>query len=343
MLPTSFTDETALEDFLTTPSPALVDFMRHLRGDIAVLGAAGKMGVTLCGLAARAVRQAGVRKRVLAVSRFSDPAVMEQLRGWDVEPIRCDLLEREAVAHLPEVENVLFLAGRKFGTEGAEAATWAMNTLAPGEVARHFRRSRIVAFGTGCVYPLVSAASGGCTEEVPPEPVGEYSQSCLGRERVFEYFSSEHGTPVLLFRLNYAIDLRYGVLHDIAARILAGAPVSRSVAHCNVIWQGDANERALLSLGHCATPPAVLNVTGAEMLELEAVALALGKSMGRPVTFEGEPAGKAYLSNAAKSVRLLGPPRVGIETMLEWTADWVARGGRSLGKPTHFEVTDGKF
>jgi nucleoside-diphosphate-sugar epimerase len=343
MLPTSLSDEPALDDFLITPSPALVDFMRRLPGDIAVLGAAGKMGVTLCGLAARAVREAGVRKRIVAVSRFSDPVVMEQLRGWDVETIRCDLLDREAVARLPEVENVVFMAGRKFGTEGAQAATWAMNTLAPAEAARHFRRSRIVAFSTGCVYPLVSAASGGCAEETAPEPVGEYAQSCLGRERLFEYFSAEHGTPVLLFRLNYSIDLRYGVLHDIAERIAAGAPVSRSAGHFNVIWQGDANERALLALGHCASPPAVLNVTGLETLELEAVALALGKRMGRPVTFDGAPAGKAYLSNAAKSVEWFGPPRVGIEAMLDWTADWVARGGRSLGKPTHFEVTDGKF
>lgn len=343
MIPTSLTNETALDDFLTTPSPALVDFMRRLPGDIAVLGAAGKMGVTLCGLAARAAHEAGVRKRVLAVSRFSDEAVIEQLRGWDVETIRCDLLDREAVARLPEMENVVFMAGRKFGTEGAQAATWAMNTLAPAEAARHFCRSRIVAFSTGCVYPLVSANSGGCAEETPPEPVGEYAQSCLGRERLFEYLSSEHGTPVLLFRLNYSIDLRYGVLHDIAERIAAGAPVSRSVAHFNVIWQGDANERALLSLGHCAAPPAVLNVTGAEMLELEKVARALGEKMGREVTFEGAPAGKAYLSNAAKSVGLFGTPRVGTEAMLDWTAEWVARGGRSLGKPTHFEVTDGKF
>jgi nucleoside-diphosphate-sugar epimerase len=343
-LPASIPDEAALDELLSRPSDDMVALMERLEGDIIVLGVAGKMGVSLASMAKRAIEAAGVDKRVIGVARFSDPDARAALDRQGVETIKADLLDREAVAALPAVRNVIYMVGRKFGTQGREDLTWATNVVAPDNAAQHFKESRIVVFSTGCVYPLVTAASGGCTEATPPNPVGEYAQSCLGRERVFGYWSREHGTPVCLFRLNYAIDLRYGVLYDIAGRVLAGEPVNLSAGHFNVIWQGDANARALLALEHAASPPLPLNVTGPETVPVRYAAETFARLFETEVTFTGEDTGsRMYLSNAARSMALFGYPTVPLLTMIRHQADWLRSGGRSLGKPTHFEVVDGEF
>lgn len=343
MLPARFEDEAALDDFLAQPTPAVIAMMRRLAGDLIILGAAGKMGVTLAIQAVRAGREAGVTKRVVAVARFSNPAARRALEAAGVETLTCDLLESGELARLPKLPNVVFMAGRKFGTGADAPLTWAANTLLPAQVAAHFRDSRIVAFSTGCVYPLVPADGGGCTEEQAPDPVGEYAQACLGRERLFEYASGRWGTPVCLLRLNYAIDLRYGVLHDLATTIFRGDPVQLGMGWFNCLWQGDANARALLALEHCRAPCAILNLTGPETLSVREVAEQLGQALGSPVRFAGTEQPTAWLNNAGKSWRLFGPPTVPIERMIAWTADWVRKGGRSLGLPTHFDVRDGRF
>ena len=332
-----------LENLLTVPSAALIEMMKRLPGDIMILGIAGKMGVTMGRLAVNAIRQADVAKKVIGVARFSHPEDRAKLESWGIETIACDLLDQSAVQKLPQVENIVFMAGRKFGTEGSEAQTWAMNTLAPAYTADHFRSSRIVAFSTGCVYPLVGVGTCGCTEAVPPAPVGEYSQSCLGRERIFQYYSDRNHTPLLLFRLNYSVDLRYGVLHDIARNIWEGKPVDNTVGYYNVIWQGDANSNALRSLELAASPSAVLNVTGPETASVEQTALQLGRLMGKEVTFKGTPGDRCYLNNSARMCSCFGYPSVSLDRMIRWQADWIANGGVSIGKPTHFEVNNGKF
>ncbi|HOF18041.1 MAG TPA: NAD-dependent epimerase/dehydratase family protein [Phycisphaerae bacterium] len=342
-LPDEIRDERELDDLLARPSAALAERMARLEGPLAILGVAGKMGLSLAWTARRAAQQAGANLRIFGVSRFSNPAAAEFLRARDIEAIPCDLLDPQAVAKLPDAANVIFMAGRKFGTEGDEPATWAVNTLAPAHVARRYSASRIVAFSTGCVYPLVTVASGGCTEQTPPDPVGEYAQSCLGRERVLEYFSRTRGTPMCLLRLNYAVDLRYGVLHDIARQIQLGEPVNDTVPAANVIWQGDANNQALLALDRCASPPEILNLTGPETFSVREVAAELAREMGKPVTFAGHPGERAYLNNSAKAAGWFGPPSVPLKTLIRWTARWVQSGGASLNKPTHFEVNTGKY
>ena len=343
VIPGVLRTEADVDELMSRPSPALIDFMKGLQGDIAILGIAGKMGLSLGALAVNASRAAGVNRKVYGVSRFSDPAAIAALEQAGVIPVRCDLLDRAAVSALPRVPHVIFMAGRKFGTDGEESLTWAMNTVVPAQVCEHFSKSRIVAFSTGCVYPLVPLAQGGCVEEDRPDPIGEYGQSCLGRERTFEYFSRRNGTPVCLLRLNYALDVRYGVLHDLARTIWDGRPVSRTVGHFNAIWQGDANTQALLALGECATPPAILNLTGPETVSVVAAANTLGRLLGKPVTFTGEPGPTAYLNNASRSHRLFGYPRISLAHVISWTAEWIKQDGRSLGKPTHFEVADGKY
>ena len=334
---------TELESLLSVPAEGLIEMMKRIDGDIMILGIAGKMGVTMGRQAVNAIRAAGVSKKVIGVSRFSRKEEREKLEDWGIATIACDLLDQDAVKSLPQVKNIVFMAGRKFGTEGSEAQTWAMNILAPSYIGAHFRGSRIVAFSTGCVYPLVGITSCGCTEEVTPEPVGEYSQSCLGRERIFQYCSQKYGTKVLLFRLNYAIDLRYGVLHDIARNIWEGRPVDNTVGYFNVIWQGDANSNALRSLELCDSPAAVLNVTGPETASVEKTALQLGALMGKEVVFKGVPGNLCYLNNSAQMCRRFGYPNVSLEQMIRWQADWIRNGGISIGKPTHFEVNNGKF
>jgi hypothetical protein len=341
--PNHIANTAELEDLLSIPATGVIEMMKRLDGDIMILGIAGKMGVTMGRQAVRAIQEAGVTKKVYGVARFSNPAEREKLQSWGVETITCDLLDRASVAKLPKVKNIIFMAGRKFGTDGSEAQTWAMNVLVPAIVAEHFCDSRIVAFSTGCVYPLVSIKTGGCQEDVLPSPVGEYSQSCLGRERIFQYYSDCNKTPVLLFRLNYSIDLRYGVLHDIARNIWEGKPVDNTVGYFNVIWQGDANAAALRALELTESPAAILNVTGPETASVEKTALMLGKLMGKEVIFKATPGDSCYLNDAAKMFRCFGYPSVPLEQMIRWQADWIVNGGESIGKPTHFEERDGKY
>jgi nucleoside-diphosphate-sugar epimerase len=333
--------EERLDDALSEPTEGVVELLGRLEGDIVVLGVAGKMGPTLARMARRASDVAGVRRRVIGVSRFSEGGE-EALRAHGVETVRCDLLDEGEVARLPDAANVVFMAGRKFGTAGDEPLTWAMNCLVPAVAARRYRDSRVVAFSTGNVYGL-APVDGGSREGDPLDPVGEYAMSCLGRERLFEHFSRSFGTPTTLLRLNYACELRYGVLVDLARRVWAGAPVDLAMGYLNTIWQGDANAIALLALGCVASPPWVVNVTGPERLSVREVAERLGRLMGRPVRFTGAESDTALLSDGRRGLDLLGPPRVTADQLIEWVAGWVSRGGRSLNKPTHFESRDGRF
>lgn len=341
--PKTIRTEEELEDVMTVPSERVVGLMERLEGDIIILGIGGKMGFTLGRLALRACQEAGVDRRIIGVSRFSDPVVKEKLETVGVEAISCDLLNRDRVAELPKVENVVYMAGRKFGTAGSPELTWMMNVIAPAHAAEQFRDSRIVAFSTGNVYPLTPVAHGGATEEVPTDPVGEYAQSCLGREQVFTHFAKLFDMPVAIIRLNYAIDLRYGVLHDVGRRVIDGDPVDLATGHANVIWQGDANSHVLLALEHCGVPPAVFNVTGPETVSIRYAASELGRLLDKTPTFDGSESPTALLSNSARSMQAFGYPQVSLRQMLEWTADWLAAGGGTLGKPTHFEVRTGKF
>lgn len=334
--------ESQLVTMLAQPSDALVEYMAELDGDIVILGIAGKMGVSLGQLARAAIEKAGVRKSVYGVARFSDPKARDHLESAGVKTVKCDLLDRIEIAKLPKIPNVLFMAGRKFGTGGDEPLTWAMNTLVPANVADHFRDSNIVAFSTGCVYPLARVTSPP-VESTPVAPIGEYAQSCLGRERIFEYASDVWKTPVCLYRLNYAIDLRYGVLHDIATKIWHDQPVDNSVRAFNVIWQGDANDHALRCLAHCTSPANILNVTGPETLDTESVAFQLGELLNKPVRFTTKPSELSYLSDSSKTQKLFGVPRITAEQLIRWQAHWVKIEGRSLGKPTHFEISDGAY
>jgi len=312
-----------LEDALSRPSEADVEFLRRLDGDILILGAGGKMGPSLTRLCRRASDAAGTPRRIIPITRMD-----------------CDLLDRRQVARLPECPNVLYLAGRKFGSSASPELTWAINTLVPAIVAERFPKSRIVAFSTGNVYPLGATGS---RETDPLAPVGEYAQSCLGRERVFEYFSSRYGLRCLLFRLNYAVDLRYGVLVDIARKVYAGEPVALTIPAFNVIWQRDASSYALRSLEYCAAPPEILNITGPETLSVRRVAEVFAARFGRPCRFEGDEGPLALLNDAAKSHALMGPPDLSAELLMEMVADWIEAGGASLNKATHFEVADGRF
>jgi nucleoside-diphosphate-sugar epimerase len=340
---TAIRTEAELEERLSRPSAADVEFMRELEGDLLILGVAGKMGPSLARRARRAADEAGVRKRIVGVARFSNPRVREELEAAGVETICADLLDEEQLQALPELPNVIYMAARKFGTTGNEYLTWALNTYLPGRVAERFRRSRIVAFSSGNVYPLVPIAHGGPTEATPPDPVGEYAQSVLGRERMFEYFSARYGTPVTLLRLNYAIDLRYGVLVDIALKVYQRQPVNLAMGQVNVIWQGDANSVALRAFRLCQSPPAVLNVTGPETVSVRSLAWKFARRFGVEPIFEGTEAPTALLSDASLCHRLFGYPEVTLEQMIEWVAEWIHAGGVLWNKPTHFEVRDGRF
>jgi nucleoside-diphosphate-sugar epimerase len=334
--------EEQLDDWLSEPTLAVIETLGRLDGDLLLLGVAGKMGPTLARMARRASDAAGVRRRVIGVARFSSGG-RDKLEAQGIQTMGCDLLDEDQVAKLPDAANVVFMAGMKFGTTGCEPTTWAMNSYLPGVVCRKFRRSRIVAFSTGNVYGLTAIAGGGSREEDIPQPVGEYAMSCLGRERVFQHFSRMLGIPMILIRLNYACELRYGVLVDIARRVWAGEPVALGMSHFNTIWQGDANAMALRAFDHPATPPWIVNVTGPEILSTRAVAEEFGRLLGKPVQFAGTESTTALLSNARAGLDRLGPPQVPAKVLMEWVADWVARGGSSLGKPTHFESRDGRF
>jgi nucleoside-diphosphate-sugar epimerase len=336
-------NEADLEERLSRPSEADTAAMRELGGDLLILGAGGKMGPSLAQRARRAADASGVRLRVTAVSRFSDARARQRLEEAGVDTITADLLDRDQLRRIPEAPNVVFMAGRKFGSTGAEALTWAMNAYLPALVIERFRQARIVAFSSGNVYPFVPVSSGGCAEECPPGPVGEYAQSVLARERVLEYFSLQHGTRVTLLRLNYAVELRYGVLLDIGTRVFEQRSVPLSVGAVNVIWQGDANSACLRSFRLCASPPAILNITGEEILLVRNIAARFGQLLGRDPIFDATESESALLNDASRCHALLGPPEVSLDRLLEWTAHWIKIGGTTLNKPTHFEAQDGRF
>jgi nucleoside-diphosphate-sugar epimerase len=332
-----------LEELLSEPTPAAVEAMARLEGDLIVLGVAGKMGPTLARMVRRASEHAGVGRRVIGVARFTEVGQEAKLQSHGIETIRCDLLDPAQLASLPGVPNVIYLVGMKFGSAGQEARTWAVNCWLPGAVCQKYRGAQVVAFSTGNVYGLSPVALGGSVETDAPRPVGDYAMSCLGRERVFEHFSREHRMPVALLRLNYATEMRYGVLVDLAQRVREGRPVDLAMGHLNAIWQADANATALAAFSRAACPPFVVNVTGPELLSVRGVAEQFGRLFGRSVAFHGAEGADALLSNGQMGHRLFGPPRVGAARLIHWTADWLGRGGETLGKPTHFEVRDGKF
>ncbi len=339
-LPDRFDSVEAMEDFMTAPSEALIADLARTPGDIMVMGVGGKMGPTL----ARMAKRAAPDKKVIGVARFSEKGVREQLTKAGIETIPADLLDRAALEKLPKAANVVFMAGRKFGASGDVPLTWAMNVQMPAMVAEVFKDSRIIAFSTGNVYPFVPVESGGATEDTPPvPPSGDYANSCVGRERMFEYFSARHGTPGRLFRLNYAIDMRYGVLHDIGRKVRDGETIDVTMGHANVIWQGDANAVALRCLAHATTPTTPINVTGPETFEVAKVAEEFGRLLGKKPKFTGKPAPTGWINNAARMVKEFGPPSVSLAKLIEWNADWVARNMKTINKPTKYEVRDGTY
>jgi nucleoside-diphosphate-sugar epimerase len=333
----------ALEERLSRPTPAVVESMRQLEGDLLVLGVSGKMGPTLARMAVRASDAAGVRRRVIGVARFSDPAQQPALESHGVTTIRADLLDRAQHAQLPDVPNVVSMTGMKFGSTGQEPLTWAMNVYLAGLISERFCRSRIVAFSTGNVYPLTPLALGGSREEDELRPVGEYAMTALGRERLFAHFSRTLGFPLAIVRLNYAVELRYGVLVDLAERVERGEPIDLAMGNFNAIWQQDANAAALAALMHASTPPLVVNLAGPEILSVRRVCETFGALLHKPVQFVGQESDDALLSNSQRAVRLFGYPGVGVEQMAAWIADWIRRGGPRHGKPTHFDTRDGRF
>lgn len=335
--------EEKLDGMLTTPSQSLIGDMKRIDGDIMILGAGGKMGPTLAVLAKRALAAAGSCGRVIAVSRFSDPLALKLLKDNGVDTLSLDLMDPGAMDKLPDAENVIYMAGRKFGTAGQEYLTWAMNAWLPSRVAERCRKSSIVVFSSGNIYPFVPVYAGGADETVTPQPKGEYAMSCLARERMFEYAANTYQTKIAMYRLNYAVDLRYGVLYDIASKIMAGQPVSVTMPCFNCIWQGEANEIAIRALLHTATPAAYINVTGPETVSVRYAAQKMAGYLGKEAVFEGEESSDVLLNNSSKAMELFGYPSVSVETLLRWQAEWVLSGGRALGKPTHFEERKGKF
>lgn len=329
-----------LEEVMTAPSAAVVDDLARAPGDILVLGVGGKIGPTLARLAKRAAPD----RRVIGVARFSEKGLREKLSAEGIECVAADLLDRSQVEALPKLPNVIFMAGLKFGSSAGAELTWAMNAHAPAIVAEVFAQSRIVAYSTGCVYPFVNVQHGGATEATPAvPPSGVYANSCVAREAMFRYFSQKHATPGRLIRLNYAIDLRYGVLHDVAQRVFRGEPVDLATGHVNVIWQGDANAMALRALAHCTTPADPINISGPETISIRWLAEAFGERFGRKPILKGVEAADAWLVNTAEAMRLFGYPEVPLRTLIDWQADWIGRRLPSLGKDTHFETRDGAF
>jgi nucleoside-diphosphate-sugar epimerase len=338
-LPQSFESEAFLDDFMSSPTQDLVRDLEAVPGDILILGVGGKMGPTL----ARMAKRAAPSKRVVAVARFSSSGLRQELEAEGIETVVCDLLDAEAVKALPRLENVIFMAGFKFGAQGDPGQTWVMNVQVPALVAEVFKASRIVVFSTGCVYPFAVVREGGSSEDVPPNPPGEYAITCLGRERMFEHYSKINGTPAVLFRLNYAIDLRYGVLHDIASNVMNDKPIDVSMGHVNVIWQGDACAQALRCLLHCSTPATALNVSGPEILSVRSLAWEFGRRLGKDPTIIGQESERSWLTNTSRAAQMFGYPKISTLTMIDWVSDWLSSGRRSLGKPTKFEVRSGTY
>lgn len=332
-----------LEDALSRPLPGDLEAVRALTGDLVILGVGGKMGPTLAIRARRAMDQAGVRRRVIGVSRFGESGLKQRLESAGIETVSADLLDRQSVAALPESSDVIFMAGRKFGTEGSAHLTWAMNALVPALVSERYKDSRIAVFSSGNVYAHRPLVQGGSDESTPAGPVGEYAQSVLARERMFEYAAHRDGTRIVLLRLNYAVELRYGVLADIGGKVFRGEPVELGVSAVNVIWQGDANSVALQSLALASAPAAILNIAGPETVPVRRIAERFGAIFGKPPVFAGAESGTALLNDAGLSHRLFGYPSVSFEQCLLWTAEWIGKGGSSLDKPTHFEIPDGRY
>jgi len=342
-LPELIETEEALDEVLTRPRPELIQFIKSVRSPLVILGAGGKMGPSLAALARRAAEAAGHKLDIIAVSRFSDSNARRWLEKREVRTLSCDLYDPNATRQLPDTENVLFLVGQKFGTTQSPAATWAANTVVPARVAERYADARIVALSTGNVYPLSPASRGGSAESDPLTPLGEYANATVGRERIFEFFSQRNRTPITLLRLFYAIDLRYGALRDLGDKIWGGKPIDLANSHLNCIWQGDANEMVIRALALAGSPATAFNLTSAEVFSVRRVATRLGELLGKPPTFTGNETETALIGNTSKLRTLLGDPPTPLESMLHWTADWVKRGGRSLGKPTHFEVRDGRY
>lgn len=339
VLPSKIENVEVLEELLSTPSEALIKYFSTLDGDIMVLGAGGKIGPSMAMMAHRACKAAGNGKKVIAV----DVMPLEKLADCGIQTIQCDLLNLEAVKSLPDTKNVVYMAGRKFGSTGAEWLTWAINVMVPHNVAQKFTKSRIAVFSTGCVYPVVHVYTGGSVETDRPDPIGEYAMSSLGRERVFDYYAAEKGEKVVQIRLNYSLELRYGVLVDIATKVFNNEPVDVTTGFMNGIWQGDCCDQVLRSFDQATSPSSVLNITGPEMLSVRWIANRFGELLGKDVKISGQENGKAYLNNAAKANALFGNPSVSIGKIIEWVADWIQRGGENIGKPTHFETQDGKY
>jgi nucleoside-diphosphate-sugar epimerase len=332
-----------IEGMLLEPSDDDVAAASTLQGDMLVLGAGGKMGPSLVRRARRAIDRAGLKHKVIAVVRQDRDGLGQLLRSEGIDLLEADLLKADSVQQLPEARNVVFMAGRKFGSSADQALTWATNAWASGVAANRFRNSRFVVFSTGNVYPLVPVKSGGADEQTQPAPVGEYAQSALARERIFEYFSNSYGIPVLIYRLNYAIDLRYGVLLDIGEKVARGEPIDLAMGFANVIWQGDANSYCFRAFSLSDAPARILNVTGLDTISVRSVAEKLGTLLGKIPVFTGQESETALLSNAKLASQLLGPPSVSVERMVEMTAYWIQTGGETLGKPTKFERRDGTF
>ncbi len=332
-----------LETLLSEPTPAVVEMMRRVEGDMIFLGVGGKIGPSLARMAKRASDLAGKPRRIFGVSRFSSGSEESELRSHGIETVRCDLLDEKGVAALPAAPHVFYLAGLKFGSKDRIADTWAINTWLPSVVCRKYQASRIVAYSTGAVYGMSHAGGRGALETDIPEPIGEYAMSCLGRERMFEYFSRTLGIPVATIRLFYACEVRYGVLVDLAQKVMRGEVIDLAVGHFNMIWQGDNNAMTLLALEQAASPPCVLNITGPEVLSVREVAEGFGERLGRKPIFGGEEMDTSCLGDARLSHRLFGSPTIGVEQLMDWVANWVQVGGEYLGKPTHFERRDGQY
>jgi nucleoside-diphosphate-sugar epimerase len=342
-MPAAIADVQQLEELLSRPTPSLLSALQTLDSDVVVLGVSGKMGPTLARMAVRAIAELGLPYKVYGVARFSQPAARDTLEAAGVHTVTCDLLDRVALAQLPDSRNVIFMAGQKFGTTGAQHLTWGINTYLPALSAERYLNARLVVFSTGNVYPLTPVVGGGAREEDEPNPTGEYAASCLGRERIFEYFSRTHGLRCAVMRLNYAVEMRYGVLVDVARKVYDGQPVDVSMGAANMIWQGDASAQALALLAHCATPPFICNISGPETVSIRRVAEQFAQLFGMEAQITGSEAPTALLSNAAVAQQLFGYPTVSLQQMMHWIAEWVQRGGVALNKPTHFESRDGRF
>ncbi|WP_040769174.1 NAD-dependent epimerase/dehydratase family protein [Novipirellula maiorica] len=337
------TDIPELEELISRPTDAVISTMLHLSGDILVLGAGGKIGPSIARMAKRASDQAETARRIIAVSRFSDSASRKRLDAIGVDTIQADLLDTDQLAGLPDAENVLYLAGHKFGVTNNPSLTWAMNSYLPGTVMQRYRDSRVVAYSTGCVYGLSDLTHGGAVESDPLNPTDEYSMSCVGRERIIEYFSRVHNTPTSILRLNYAVEPRYGVLVDIAKMVLAEHPIDVTMGHCNVIWQGDANAMALCSLAHVSSPPFVVNLVGPELVTVRGIAESFAKLFDKQVRFVGTESPSCLLTNGQRCHEMFGYPQVPVQTVIQWTADWLLRGEPTHDKPTGFQVRDGQY